>query len=192
MPWADSWAVSKMTLAGLAFISRLAPHPPYSLSASTADGERRKGGPVRVILLPVKRDPYLSMHLGRTKVHLSVQRQKHGGRDVGAILDRNGRKSFVGYYHEHEVGEIITQARERLQASFGTSTVRLDTGKAAYLIRHSKDAPSFFVSRGGKDIARGKVASNSCFLDTHDEGLVAIAPEVLLLLAFHDLPRILP
>lgn len=139
-------------------------------------------------MVPIKKDPYLSMHLGRTKVHLSVQRQKHGGRDIGAILDRNGRKSFVGYYHDHEVGEIITQARERFQASFGSATARIDTGKAAYLVRHSQDAPSFFVSREGKEIARGKVAPNSCFLDTHDTELVAIAPEVLLLLAFHDLP----
>jgi hypothetical protein len=139
-------------------------------------------------MVPIKKDPYLSMHLGRTKVHLSVQRQKHGGRDVGAILDRNGRKSFVGYYHDHEVGEIITQTRERLQASFGSATVRVDTGKTAYLVRHAKDTSGFFVSREGKEIARGKVAANSCFLDTHDADLVAIAPEVLLLLAFHDLP----
>jgi len=144
---------------------------------------------MRVTLMPIKRDPFVSMHLGRTKVHLSVQRQKHGGRDVGAILDRNGRKSFVGYYHDHKVGEIITQARERVQASFGVSTVRIETGKSAFFIRRSKDAPTFFVSREGKEIARGKVAANSAFLDTHDEALVAVAPEILLLLAFHDLPR---
>jgi hypothetical protein len=142
---------------------------------------------VRVTILPVKRDPFLSMHLGRTKVHLMVQRQKHGGRDVGGILERHGRKSFVGYYDDKKVGEIITQTRERVQASFGAASVRIEAPKEAYLVRRSKDAPTFFVHRRGLQIARGKVASNSAYLDTVDEDLLTIAPEVLLLLAFHDL-----
>lgn len=142
----------------------------------------------RVTITPIKRDPFMSMHLGRTKVHLQVQRQKHGGRDVGAILDRHGRKSFVGYYDERQVAEIITQSRERVFASFGKEYVRVDTGKQAFLVRRAKDTPIFFVHRGGREIARGKVASNSCFLDTHDTDLVSIAPELLIMLVFHDLP----
>jgi hypothetical protein len=137
---------------------------------------------------PIKKEPHWSMHAGRSKVHLQIQRQKHGGKDVGAILDRNGRKSFVGYYDERKVGEIITQSRERVLASFGHEFIRLDTGKTAYLVRRAKDSQIFFVHLGGREIARGKVASNSCFLDTHDAGLVSIAPEVLCLVAFHDLP----
>jgi len=37
-------------------------------------------------------------------------------------------------------------------------------------------------------IARGKLAPKTSFLDTHDEALVKLAPEILVLLAFEGLP----
>ena len=141
----------------------------------------------RVTVVPIKRDPFLSMHMGRTKVHLLVQRQRPHGRDVGAILERNGRKSFVGYYHDTQVGEIITHARKKVFCSFGESFLRIDAGDESFIIRQSADAPTFTVHRGGKDIGRGKVAPKTSFLDTHDTKLVAIAPEVMLLMIFHRL-----
>ena len=142
----------------------------------------------RVTLTPIKKDPFWSMHLGRSKVHLLVQRQKHGGKDAGAILERHGVKTFAGYYDDHKRGEIITAEREKVFVSFGAEFVRVDTGKEAYIVKRGKDTPIFFVHRGGKEIARGKIAANSCFLDTHDAALVKLAPEVLVLLLFHDLP----
>ena len=128
------------------------------------------------------------MHLGRTKVHLLIQRQKHGGKDAGAILERNGAKSFAGYYDDHKRGEIITAKRQKVFMEFGTGMARIDAGEKAYTVRRGKDTPIFFVSFAGKEIARGKIAPNSCFLDTHDAALVAIAPEVLILLVLHDMP----
>lgn len=128
------------------------------------------------------------MHMGRTKVHLQVQRQNDPGLDVGAILERNGRKSFVGYYHDTQTGEIITHARKKVFGSFGEAFLRIDAGPDAFIVRHSKDQPTFTVRRGGKPIGRGKVAHKTSFLDTPDAKLLAIAPEVLLLLIFHDLP----
>lgn len=142
----------------------------------------------RVTLTPIKKDPFFSMHVGRTKVHLLVQRQKYGGRDAGAILERHGVKTFAGYYDDHKRGEIITADRERVFVSFGGELVRVDTGAGAFLVKTKKDSSTFFVHRAGKELARGKLAPNSCFLDTHDAALVAIAPELLVLLAFHGLP----
>ncbi len=142
----------------------------------------------RVTLTPIKKDPYWSMHLGGTKVHLLVQRQKHGGKDAGAILERHGVKTFAGYYDDHKRGEIITAEREKVFVSFGADFVRVDTGTTAYLIRRSRDAPTFHVHLKGQQVGRGKVAANSAFLDTHDAALVKLAPEVLVLLLFHDLP----
>ena len=142
----------------------------------------------RVTLTPIKKDPRWSMHLGRTKVHLTIQHQKHGGKDAGAILERNGVKTFAGYYDDHKRGEIITAEREKVFVEFGTGMARIDAGKKAYTIRRGKDTPIFFVSLSGKEIARGKIAPNSCFLDTHDTDLVKLAPEVLLLLVLHDMP----
>lgn len=141
----------------------------------------------RVTIVPIKREPGLSMHLGRTKVHLLVQRQAHEGKDVGAILERNGRKSFVGFYNERQMGEIITHARSKVFCSFGDAFLRVDAGEDSYIIRHPKDQDTFAVRRGGKDIGRGKVAKKTSFLDTHDAKLVAIAPEVLLMMVFHRL-----
>ena len=142
----------------------------------------------RVTLTPIKKDPFWSMHLAGSKVQLLVQRQKHGGKDAGAILERHGVKTFAGYYDDHKRGEIITAEREKVFVSFGGEFVRVDTGKDAYIIKRGPDAPVFFVHRGGKEIGRGKVAANSAFLDTHDAALVKLAPEVLVLLLFHDLP----
>ncbi len=141
----------------------------------------------RVTARPIKRDPFISMHLGRTKVHLLVQRQKPHGKDVGAILERNGRKSFVGFYHGTQMGEIITHARKKVFCSFGDAFLRIDAGDDSYIVRHPKDQPTFTVRRAGKNIGRGKVAPKTSFLDTHDPKLVAIAPEVMLLLVFHGL-----
>lgn len=142
----------------------------------------------RVTLTPIKKDPRWSMHLGRTKVHLIIQRQKHGGKDAGAILERNGVKTFAGYYDDHKRGEIITAKREKVFMEFGTGFARIDAGPKIYTIRRGKDTPIFFVKEGGKEIARGKIAPNSCFLDTHDADLVKLAPEVLILLVLHDMP----
>lgn len=141
----------------------------------------------RVILTPIKRDPFFSMHLGRSKVHLLIQRQRHGGKDAGAILERHGVKTFAGYYDDHKRGEIITAERSKVFVSFGDEFVRIDSGTDAFLIKRRKDSPIFFVHRAGKAIARGKIAANSSFLDTHDAALVKFAPEVLILIAFHDL-----
>jgi hypothetical protein len=142
----------------------------------------------RVTLTPIKKDPRWSMHIGRTKVHLLIQHQKHGGKDAGAILERHGVKTFAGYYDDHKRGEIITAKRTKVFVEFGTGFARVDTGEKAYTIKRGKDTPIFFVREGGKEIARGKIASNSCFLDTHDTELVTLAPEILLLLVLHDLP----
>lgn len=142
----------------------------------------------RVILTPIKRDPFFSMHLGRSKVHLLIQRQKHGGKDAGAILERHGVKTFAGYYDDHQRGEIITAERAKVFVSFGAEFIRVDSGTEAYLIKRRKDSPIFFVRHAGKEIARGKIAANSSFLDTHDAALVKFAPEILILLAFHDFP----
>lgn len=142
----------------------------------------------RVNVVPIKRDPFVSMHLGRTKVHLQVQRQNEPGLDVGAILERNGRKSFVGYYHDTQTGEIITHARKKVFCSFGDAFLRIDAGDDAFIVRHNKDQPTFTVRRRGKDIGRGKIAHKTSFLDTGDARLLAIGPEVMLLLLFHDLP----
>jgi hypothetical protein len=142
----------------------------------------------RVTLTPIKKDPRWSMHLGRTKVHLTIQRQKHGGKDAGAILERHGVKTFAGYYDDHKRGEIITAKRSKVFMEFGTGFARIDTGEKNYTVRRGKDTPIFFVKEGGKEIARGKIAANSCFLDTHDNDLVTLAPEILLLLVLHDLP----
>jgi hypothetical protein len=142
----------------------------------------------RVTLTPIKKDPRWSMHIGRTKVHLLIQHQKHGGKDAGAILERNGVKTFAGYYDDHKRGEIINAKREKIFIEFGTGMARIDTGTKAYTMRRGKDTPIFFISLAGKEIARGKIAPNSCFLDSHDAELVAIAPEVLLLLVLHDMP----
>ncbi len=142
----------------------------------------------RVTLTPIKKDPFWSMHLGRTKVHLLIQRQRHGGKDAGAILERNGVKTFAGYYDDHKRGEIITAERSKVFLAFGTGFARVDTGDTAYTIKRGKDSPVFFVHRAGKAIARGKVAPNSGFLDTHDAALIKLAPEILILLALHDLP----
>lgn len=137
--------------------------------------------------VPIKREPFLSLHMGRTKVHLLVQRQRPHGKDVGAILERNGRKSFVGFYHDTQVGEIITHGREKVFCSFGDAFLRIDAGKDSFIVRRPKDQPAFTVRRGGVSVGRGKVAPKTSFLDTHDAQLVAIAPEVLLLMVFHDL-----
>jgi hypothetical protein len=142
----------------------------------------------RVTLTPIKKDPFWSMHVGRTKVELMIQRQKHGGKDAGAILARHGVKTFAGYYDDHKRGEIITAERTKVFMAFGAGFARVDTGDTAFLIKRAKDTPIFFVHNGGREIARGKIASNSCFLDTHDAGLVKLAPEILILLALHDLP----
>jgi hypothetical protein len=142
----------------------------------------------RVTLTPIKKDPRWSMHIGRTKVHLLIQRQKHGGKDAGAILERNGVKTFAGYYDDHKRGEIITAAREKVFMEFGTGLARIDAGERAYTVKRGTEGPAFFVSSAGATIGRGKIAPNSCFLDTHDAGLVALAPEVLLLLVLHDMP----
>jgi hypothetical protein len=128
------------------------------------------------------------MHLGRTKVHLMIQRQRHGGKDAGAILERNGVKTFAGYYDDHKRGEIITGERKKVFVEFGSGMARVDAGDKAYTVKRGKDTPAFFVSAGGREIGRGKVAPNSCFLDTHDAGLVKIAPEVLLMIVLHDMP----
>ena len=142
----------------------------------------------RVTLTPIKKDPFWSMHLGRTKVHLLIQRQKHGGKDAGAILERHGVKTFAGYYDDHKRGEINTAERAKVFMGFGGGFARVDTGDVAYTIKRGKDTPIIFVHKAGREIARGKIASNSCFLDTHDSGLVKLAPEILILLALHDLP----
>jgi hypothetical protein len=142
----------------------------------------------RVTLTPIKKDPRWSMHLGRTKVHLIIQRQKHGGKDAGAILERHGVKTFAGYYDDHKRGEIITAKRSKVFMEFGTGFARIDTGVKNYTVRRGKDTPIFFVKEAGKEIGRGKIAANSCFLDTHDTELVTLAPEILLLLVLHDLP----
>jgi hypothetical protein len=141
----------------------------------------------RVTIVPIKREPGLSMHMGRTKVHLLVQRQAHTGKDVGAILERNGRKSFVGFYSDRQMGEVITHARTKVFCSFGDAFMRVDAGKDSFIVRQPKDQDTFTVRRGGKDVGRGKVAKKTSFLDTHDAGLVAIAPEVLLLMVFQRL-----
>ncbi len=141
----------------------------------------------RVNIVPIKREPFLSVHMGRTKVHLLVQRQSFGGKDVGAILERNGRKSFVGYYQDRQMGEIITHARKKVFGSFGDAFLRIDAGDDAFIVRHPKDEALFTVRKGGKAVGRGKLAKKTSFLDTHDPGLVAIAPEVLLLMVFHGL-----
>ena len=128
------------------------------------------------------------MFLGRTKVHVLVQRQKHGGKDAGAILERHGVKTFAGYYDDHRRGEIITASREKVFVSFGGEFVRVDTGQDVFLLKRTKDSPAFFVHREGKEIGRGKLAPKTSFLDTHDEGLVKLAPEILVILAFEGLP----
>jgi len=141
----------------------------------------------RVTVVPIKKEPRISMHSGSTKVHLLVQRQRPPGKDVGAVLDRNGRKSFVGFYHDRQVGELITQAREKVFCSFGDKFVRVDAGNESYILRRHTDAKTFEVHRGGLIVGRGKVAQKTSFIDTHDAKFVAIAPEVLLVLIFHDL-----
>jgi hypothetical protein len=141
----------------------------------------------RVTVVPIKRDPFLSMHMGRTKVHLLVQRQRPLGKDVGAILERNGRKSFVGFYHETQLAEIITHARKKVFCSFGDAFLRVDAGDASFIVHRPKDQANFTVRKAGKDVGRGKVAAKTSFLDTHDPKLVAIAPEVLLVMVFQGL-----
>lgn len=126
------------------------------------------------------------MHLGRSKVHLFVQRQAHGGRDVGAILERFGRKSFVGYYGERALGEIITQAREKLFASFGAQAGRIDAGGSTYIVRDIKRPGKFSVNRSGEEVARGRLTATGASLETHDPAFTAIAPEVLLIVEFHE------
>ena len=104
------------------------------------------------------------------------------------VCNSSGVKTFAGYYDDHKRGEIITAEREKVFVAFGGDFVRIDAGEGPLLIKRRQDSPIFFVNRAGKEIARGKVAANSCFLDTHDAALVKLAPEVLILLAFHDLP----